>query len=114
MVSSGVFRLPAAAAGAAPRTAASGARRPQGEGPLNFSAETHKRLPKRLQERDRPRMRRENAGGPVCADPLMLLDPSESPNGIEIKCGDARGVIPCAGAQYVPKERAARTCPGRA
>jgi hypothetical protein len=34
-------------------------------------------------------MRREHPGGSICADLLLLLDPDDSPDGIEIISGDA-------------------------
>lgn len=44
----------------------------------------------KMQRPEWQRMRGEHPSGPVCADLLMLLDPGESPDGIEIIKGEAR------------------------
>ena len=44
----------------------------------------------RMQKFEWQRLRREHPGGPVCADLLMLLDPGESTDGVEIISGEAR------------------------
>jgi hypothetical protein len=44
----------------------------------------------KLQSSEWHKMRRDHPGGVVCADLLMLLDPGESPDGIEIVSGDAK------------------------
>jgi len=57
---------------------------------LTGAARRHAVEVEKIQDAEWQRMRREHPGGPVCADLLMLLDPGESPAGIEIISGECR------------------------
>ncbi len=57
---------------------------------LARAARRHAVEVEKVQHAEWQRMRREHPGGPICADLLMLLDPGESPDGIEIISGEAR------------------------